>query len=147
MPVFAVELRRTGNIATIGQITAATASLRRGKLTDIVIGADDVAADTSFINQIQRVTTVGTGTAIVPAPVDPADSACGSVATNLITIDPTYTAATVLLSMAMNQRTTMHWIAPPGGELVWPAVNLNGLGIRQRAASAITYTANAQFIE
>lgn len=147
MPKFSVELRRTANLATIGGLTAATALLKRGKLLDLVIGCDDTAADGVFVNQIQRITTVGTATPIVPAPTDSADTACGTVANHLHTVDPTYTAATVLLSIAMNQRTTMHWIAPPGGELVWPAVNLNGLGIRQRAASALVQTASVEFEE
>lgn len=147
MPKFAVELKRTGNVVTIGSLTAATALLKRGRLLDLVIGCDDVAGDAVFINQVQRITTVGTATPIVPAPVDPADTPCGTVANNIQTVEPTYTAATILLSIAMNQRTTMHWIAPPGGELVWPAVNLNGLGIRQRAASALTQSASVQFEE
>jgi hypothetical protein len=148
MPKYAVELRRTGNIATIGQLTASSAiQARRGKLIDLVIACDDAAGDASFVNQVQRVTTVGTATPIIPAPVDPADAAALTVANNLHTVDPTYTAATVLLSIAMNQRTTMHWIAPPGGELIWPATNLNGLGVRQRAASALTHTASCEFEE
>lgn len=147
MPNFAVELRRTGNIATIGNLTAATAGLRRGRIIDLVIGCDDVANDGTFVNQIQRCTTVGTATPIVPAPTDTADQPCGTVANNLHTVDPTYTAATVLLSIPMNQRTTMHWICPPDSPIVWPAVNLNGVGIRQRAASALTHSANVIFAE
>lgn len=149
MPKYGVELLQTGNIATIGQLTASNAVLlRRGKLLDLVLGSDESpTGDSVFVNQVQRVTTVGTATPIIPAPLDTADGAANTVANNLHTVDPTYTAATVLLSIAMNQRTTMHWIAPPGGELIWPAVNLNGLGIRHRAATAIDHSASVIFEE
>jgi hypothetical protein len=124
------------------EITAATATLCRGQITEIAVGADGApnATDCQIVYDVARGTTLGTGTAATPNPVGP-DVASRSVGTVNHTVEPTVTGGTAfvgsLWSRSLNQRAAQQWFANPGSELVWPATNLNGLVGR---ALSPTYT-------
>lgn len=120
----------SGSNKTMVSVTAATASLHRGKLYDLLLGTSGTPADNYMTYDVSRQTTLGTGTAVVPAPLDPADTASATIGTVNYTIEPTVTAATNLLNVGVNQRASYRWVAAPGSELVWPATNVNGLVVR-----------------
>jgi hypothetical protein len=90
---------------------------------------------------VQRCTAAGTSTAVVPQPLDPADATTEMDAGENHTIEPTYTAAAILLQIPLNQRATFRWVAAPGGELVAPATASNGLGIISPTGSAVVVSA------
>ena len=114
-------------------LNAATASLRRGRLWEIEVGTDAApnATDCPVTWDIARQTAAGTGTSATPLALNPADAASDTVATVNYTAEPTVTAASTLLALALNQRASQRWVAfSPDQALVWPATNLAGLVIR-----------------
>lgn len=148
MPVYTTNNRMGGvqqamstAFKTAVALTAATATLKRGKLTDLTVGADGApnATDCQIVWDVSRQTGAGTSTAATPTPLDSADVAAGTVGAINFTAEGTITAGTSLLAMALNQRASQRWAAVPGSELVWPATNLAGLAVR---ALSPTYTGN-----
>jgi hypothetical protein len=126
-------------------LTAATATLCRGQIVEIAVGADGqpVSTDCQIVYDVARQTTLGTGTAATPNPENPADVASRSVGTVNYTVEPTVTGGVAsvgsLWTRTLNQRAAQQWFANPGSEIVWPATNLNGLVVR---ALSPTYTNN-----
>lgn len=140
----------TTTYKTQWDITAATGAttLRRGWVYDVTFGTDGTPADNAVTYKIDRQTTTGTRTAATPAPLDAADAAALLTCGVVTTIEPTVTASTQLLEIAMNQRATYRWVAAPGGELVIPATNVAGLGGRAKSpAYASTCVAIVHFWE
>ena len=90
---------------------------------------------------------LGTSTAVTPIPLDPADAATESDAGENHTIEPTYTAGSILLAVGLNQRATFRWVASPGGELVYPATASNGLGVQTPTMSAVAITSTVHYVE
>jgi hypothetical protein len=136
----------TATYKTLVNVTAITAG-HRGKLYDVMFGTLGTPADQSYEWDISRCTTVGTGSSTpVPAPLDPADSACTTVCNVDHSAEPTYTASTSLFYLATNQRASYRWVASPGSEMLWPVTNLNGLGLRTRSVSGGAATCSAQFL-
>lgn len=116
---------------TVPIMTLTGAATVRPKLYDIIQGSDAAPADNAGTFVIRRHTTApASGTAITPAPLDPADPAslCAAMMGPSIGA-PTLTANTSLLQFALNQRATFRWVAVPGKELVIPATANNGLSL------------------
>jgi hypothetical protein len=112
-----------------------------------MFGTLGTPADQSYEWDISRCTTLGTGGSTpVAAQLDPSDTASSTVVTADPTAEGTYTAATSQFYLATNQRASYRWVASPGSELVWPATNLNGFGLRTRSVSGGTATASGQFL-
>lgn len=126
----------TTTYKTLVSITS-PATTRRAWIYDVMCGADGTPADNAMAVILDRQTTVGTGTAITPRPLDSSDGATTLVGTVNHTVEPTITADTDLLEVAFNQRSTFRWVASPGGELVVPATNTNGIGLRVRSPGYI----------
>jgi hypothetical protein len=96
--------------------------------------------------RLQRSTTTGTTTAVVAAPLDPDDPAATTTAGQNATADPTYTAATEIIDLPLNQRASYRWVAAPGGEIVVPATANNGLGFQVLSTGGgYTGTADVSF--
>lgn len=113
---------------TMVAVTAATATLCRGRLTSFMVGADGPpnSTDCQIIYTIQRQTAAGTSTAATPNPINPADVASRSVAAVNFTAEGTYTLP--VESLALNQRASQRWVAQDQDAMIpWPATNLNGL--------------------
>lgn len=140
MAKFAIECNRTastaGTLGTVGAVS--TTQARRGRIYDLVFGSEATPADAALAWTVQRYTAKGTGTAVTPSALDPADAAFLGEATENSTIEPTYTANLVMLSVSLNQRATFRWVAAPGGELVYPATTANGFGIQTDVISTGT---------
>ncbi|HEX3587794.1 MAG TPA: hypothetical protein VH024_17475 [Candidatus Angelobacter sp.] len=136
----------TSAYKTLAEVTAQTTSLKRGKLYDVTFGTIGTPADQTYEWDISRATTVGTGTTVTPVAVDSADAAAFTVGSVNHTAEPTYTAASSLFYLGTNQRASYRWVAAPGSELMWPATNLNGLGLRTRSVSGGAATSTAHFL-
>lgn len=142
--------------AETGQETAVSSSFQtilslqggtgvRPRLYDVVFGAGGTPADNAIQFTLQRSTTAGTaGSSVTPAPLDPADPAAECTAGQAYSSEPTYTAATELLDVIINQRSVYRWVAAPGGELIIPASANAGIGMQVKHAS-YTGTAEATF--
>jgi hypothetical protein len=136
-----VILRRTAStIASLGSIGAFATRPRRLEIYDCLFGSEAAAADNPFLYVLQRCTAQGTSTAVIPQPLDPADAATEQTAGQNHTVEPTYTAAQILLEIPLNQRATFRWIATEGGRLVTPATGANGIGIATPTAAAVVVT-------
>jgi hypothetical protein len=147
MAKYAVTLQRTASsTASVGSITAGSTP-RRIKIYDILLGSEASPADNAFLWQFQRCTAAGTSTAITPQPLDSADAAALSSAGQNHTVEPTYTANAFLLSVPLNQRSTFRWVAAPGGELLLPATNASGVGIKTPTMTAVSVTTLVHFEE
>lgn len=120
---------------TLVALTAATATLRRAWLYDLMIGTAGTPADNSYVFDISRQTAAGTSTSGTPTILDPADTAAGTVGSLNFTAEGTITAASSLFNVAINQRASYRWVAAPGSELVIPATNLAGLAVRAKSAA------------
>lgn len=128
---------------TLIALTAATATLRRAWLYEIEVGADGApnSTDCAITWQWSRQTAAGTSTSATPNALDPADTAAGTVASVNFTAEGTITAASELLTLALNQRNSQRWIARDDrSALVVPATNLSGIAGR---AKSPTYTSTA----
>lgn len=135
---------------TILSLTAQTTGLRRAFLYELTVGLDGPpnATDCAVDWDVSRCTTVGTGTAVTPNPLDSADAAATTVATANMTVEPTVTAASNLWNLGANQRASYDWKANPGSELVVPATNVNGIVVRAKSATyASTAVVGALFRE
>ena len=126
---------------TLVVLKAATATLTRAMVYDILMGTNGTPADNSMEFNVERQTADGTATAITPNPLDNTVRAAGTVGAANATVEGTIPALTSsLLYIGINQRASYRWVASPGGELIIPAVNLAGLALR---ALAPTYTGTA----
>lgn len=135
---------------TLVSLTAATGAttLRRAWVYDVMVGADGTPADNAITYKLDRQTTVGTGTAATASPMDAGDAAALITETVNNTVEPTVTSATQMFELAVNQRASYRWVAAPGGELVVPATNAAGLGLRAKSAAyTSTVTGTLHFWE
>lgn len=148
MANYAIVLARTASTtASLGSYGASATRPRRMETYDIMLGSEAAAADNPFLYLLQRCTAQGTSTAVVPLPIDPADAATEATAGQIHTVEPTYTAAAVLMRVALNQRATFRWVATEGGRLVYPATASNGIGIATPTSSAVVITGQVHFCE
>jgi len=148
MAKFGVTMQRTASATlAVGSLTAAAASMRRAKVYDLIFGCEATANDFAFLWQVQRCTTAGTASAATMNSLDSADTLATTIVGGQVhTVDPTGT--TVLLSVAVNQRSTFRWVAGPYGELIIPATASNGIKIETPTAGAlVAITACACFEE
>ena len=114
-------------------LTAATATLRRAWIYEVEVGADGApnATDCAIVYDWSRQTAAGTSTSTTPNPLDAADTAAGTVGTANFTAEPTITATSSLMSLALNQRNSQRWIARDDkSALIIPATNLAGIACR-----------------
>jgi hypothetical protein len=145
---YAIDFHRTGStVASLGSVSADATRPRRGEIYDLLFGSEAAAADNPFLYVLQRCTAPGTSTAVVPQPLDPADAATEMDAGENHTVEPTYTAAAILLEIPLNQRATYRWIATEGGRLIFPATASNGIGLATPTASAVVITVQAHVNE
>ena len=113
-------------------LTLISAATVRPHLYEFAISCDATPADymTNFV--IMRFTAVGTeGSGFTPVLLDPSSPAalcdCG---VGTFSVEPTYTASSVLWNMSLHQRGSFRWMAYPGKELIAPATASNGLGLK-----------------
>jgi hypothetical protein len=130
---------------TMLQLAAATATLRRAFIYEWTVGPGSVpnATDCEIVWSVIKQTTAGTaGVALTMNAIDQADAVAGSVALGSMTAEPTGAETGIIDTLGANQRASYRWVVAPGGpgELVVPATNLAGLGVRAKSS---TYVGNA----
>jgi hypothetical protein len=131
-------------------ITAATGAttLRKAWVYDVMVGADGAPADNQITFKVDRQTSTGTRTSATPAPLDGGDAAALITCGVVTTIEPIVTSATQFIELSVNQRASYRWVAVPNCELVVPATNVAGLGLRSKSlAYTGTVTAAVHFFE
>lgn len=114
---------------TVVAVNAAASAMRRVKLYYIAMGSEGVPADLANSWTVARSTAAGTSTSFTGLPLDAADAAFSGACGFNHSVEPTYTAGGTLLYEPLNQKATLQWQAPPGGELVVPATASNGIGV------------------
>lgn len=138
----------TASVQAILLLVAAAASPRRANVYDYTIGCGATPADNAFNHIVQRCTTAGTGAALTPNALDPADTLASTiVAKDTITVDPTLTANAFLGRKALNQRATFRWVAVQGKEIKLPATASNGIILGLSSATTTDFDAEAHFEE
>src|SRR5687767_15452291 len=113
MARFSADFQRTASTTgTVGSVGAvSTTQARRGKIYDLMFGSEATPADAAILWTLRRYTAAGTSTAVTPQALDSADAAFLGQAGENHTIEPTYTAAAILLNVPLNQRATFRWVA------------------------------------
>jgi hypothetical protein len=132
-------------------ITSATGAttLRRAWIYEAEFSADGAPADNVVTYILNRQNTgLGTATTVTPAPLDTSDAASLITARANHTAEPTVIAATALYEKALNQRASFTWYAAPNSELVVPAIDLTGIGLRAKSpAYTSTVMCGFKFLE
>jgi len=149
MARYSVDGQDTSTAATTLLGITGSAAVR-AKIYDLTVGSISTPADNGVEYAIQRTTVAGTGgSALTPITLDPLTSAAVSACQEAPTAEPTYTANSILLQWAQNQRATYRWVAAPGGELVSVAAAAAGLGVQviSIAGSAVIYRMTIHFEE
>ena len=129
----------TASVRSIVNARADGTTAQRGKVYDYMVGAITTPADNVFDHELYRTSTAGTGAAVTPSPLDPAEAASLFDASDTYTADPTI--GVILMRVPLNHRATYRWVAAPGGELVWPATANNGITGGLAAASTTDFSA------
>jgi hypothetical protein len=131
--------------------THAGATERRHKILEFSIGVE-APADQTFRLTAQRYTAAGTKTDVTPTALDyaipgtVAKEAMLGVASEAHTVEPTYTATLYVLNKVVSMRNPLLYYAPPGAEIIIPAVANNGVGWWYAAISSGTPAAVADMI-
>lgn len=97
------------------------------------------SADQAYAGKVLRTTVAGTaGTSFTPIALDPAEGASNATFDFAHSVEPTYTASSNLLSIGGHQRSVYQWYAPPGGEIIIPVANSNGVAFIPSDTCSVT---------
>jgi hypothetical protein len=142
MAKYGLDIHDTADTTNlVGSVRAPNATPMRLKVYDLVMGCEGAPADNAFRWDWLRIdATGGTDTAVTPEPLDPADAAALITGSENFTANPG-TLGNILLSIALNQRATIRWVASPGGELVAPATSERGFGPQLPTSTALVVSA------
>ena len=110
--------------------SSGTQALRRGKVYDILVGTNGTPADNYIQWDVSRITSSGAYTAGMCVALDTADASAAALPKINFSTEPTVTSSANLFNVGVNQRASYRWVAAPGGELVYPATDLNGIAVR-----------------
>jgi hypothetical protein len=136
---------------TMISLTAATGAttLRRAWINYWYASIYDTPADNMIMWKIDRQTDVGTATAVAAGVLESGDAAALITENINNSVEPTVVSSTQLIEVPVNQRVTYQWMAAPQGELVVPATNTTGLGLRAKslALTSTTATCGMHFYE
>ena len=124
------------NKTVVNLFNPVASPINRARLYDIVIGCAATPADQATKFFVSRTTAVGTeGSGFTPNNLD-SDGPAGECDVGVAhSVEPTYTASKELLIISLNQRATFRWIAAPGSELIIPATQNAGIGIKSSSAT------------
>jgi len=140
-------------VKTMLQAAAQTTGLRRAFVYEYKVGPSGLpnATDCEIAWTIIKQTTAGTGGVTLSSnALDQADAAAATVCLGSLTAEPTGAETGILDTIGANQRGTYQWQVNPNGpgELVIPATNLAGIGIRAKSSTyASTVNVGMKFRE
>lgn len=103
-----------------------------------------------YLLQVQRITTTGTGTSTTPLLKEPQTAALGAARIGTCktadSVEPTYTASTVLVQAGVNALTGRDIVYPPGQELwISPSAILGVAVITPSGTTTATYYCESEF--
>lgn len=134
--------------------TAGTSILGLTAIANVRLGiyfvfcGSDASADNAWEGTINRYTGPGTATAITPHGLDPDAPTALATAGQIHTVEPTYTAGAILLSIFTHQRTPYYFYATKENMLIFPGTALNGAGLSSiTAAVAWNLGSNWHYVE
>lgn len=133
--------RVNGNLAAVTTsyktaLTLLGGTSVRPKLKEVIFGATS-AADKALEWLLQRLTADGTGTAVTPKPVDPADVASRCTAKYNYSAEPTYTSGENMVNPGSHQKLSWIWQAlDSDSRIVVPASSGAGLGMQIKSSDA-----------
>lgn len=134
------------NAAALTTLLALTsAATTRPRLFEIIFGSAATPADQTLRMSVDRFSASGTGTTVVPKPLNPSDPACLASAAEDHTVEPTYTVNAVMQAVDINQQATWRWVSPPDDGIALPALAANGVGLRFFAVTGGTALSQATF--
>jgi hypothetical protein len=121
----------------------------RARIYDLLVGCKATPADLASQFAIQRTTGIGTeGSGFSPVNLDPDGPASQSdFGVGVFSAEPTKTSAKELLTLSMNQRATVRWVAAPGGELLIPATQNYGAALNCVGSTGTTAHEGTVFFE
>lgn len=133
----------SGNQATCTSTNKTAISLisiagLRPKIYGWLVGADGApnSTDCSIVYTLQIQTTVGTGSAVTPQPLDPGYQAAKCAANSNFTVEPTYTAGALPWGpIGLNQRASQQLWTPPNGPIVLVGTASAGAGIQVKSTN------------
>ena len=131
-------------IAADTVLSIISATTVRPTLTEIVLSSSSTPNDYSAGFLVQRFSADGTGTAVTPQALDFDDPVSITTSKQIYTIEPTLTAAEILLDIAHNLRATVRWVAQPGYGFIVPKLTGDGLALVCEAVST-QFTERATF--
>jgi len=141
MADYSAEGNRTGS-ATLAALTAQADATtpRRLQLMEWNFGSEGTVADNPFLWKIERCTDAATaaGTTLTPNPLDLAEAAALFTAHEAVSTNPGLGA--VLLSIPLNQRATMRWVANPDVQIISPATARRGFAVRTTTTASVAIT-------
>lgn len=135
--------------ATVPMWCLTGGTTKRVRLYHMVIGSPATPGNQAAQFAVRRTSARGTqSTSFTPKPLDPADPACISTHDMTWSGNPTITAASDILNVAMNQQATFQWMVDPNNGLVIPATSAAGLALVSDATtSAASFLFNNFFQE
>lgn len=141
MADYSAEGNRTASTTlAVLEVDADATRPRRLEVIEWMFGSEATAADNPFLWKLQRVTAAGSiaGTTVVLNPLDLAEAATEADGMENLTTNPS--VGVTLLSVPLNQRATMRWVAQPGVPMVSPATASLGFIIQTPTSSAVAVT-------
>jgi hypothetical protein len=151
MDAYGIPWNKTGadNVQQLMELLCDATTTRRFRVHSIGFAVATAANDATPIFVARRTTNSGTGTAVTPAPKDPAAPAALSDAKHLMTGDAaSWAAGTQLFLQPLNGRASFRWVAVDAtDELVGPATASNGIGFGVTANSTLTFGGTLDFKE
>jgi hypothetical protein len=143
---FAISGQDTNTAATSILGLTAIANVRLGIY--FVFCGSDATADNAWEGTINRYTAAGTATAITPHGLDPDAPTALATAGQIHTVEPTYTAGAILLSIFQHQRAPYYFCVNKENALVIPGTAANGAGLSSiTAATGFNLGSNWHYME
>lgn len=135
--------------AILNLFRSAATPTSRARIYEVIVGCSQTPADAATRFNIVRTTAVGTeGDGFTPVNLDPGGPASQSdFGRGAFSAEPTKTANSELLTISVNQRATVRWIAAPDRELVLPATQNYGACLQSASSTVTTAHDGTMFFE
>lgn len=123
-------------------LTLISAATIRPELYEMMFGSVATPADQAADFVLMRFTAVGTeGSGFTPVALDPGDPASlADYGCGVFSVEPTYTANSILWAQPINQRASWRWLADDGCAIKAPATAANGLGLKSATSTSTQST-------
>ncbi len=114
------------------------AGVGRGKINNIILSSGATPDDQAANYEVKRTTGVGTEAGgQTPVPLDPDTQPSSFDGGYGHSVEPTETANSEMLALALNMRASISWLANPGSEIIMPATTNNGVSVVRRSSTGV----------